>query len=260
MSIRLMTAAWSLKLSSTDKLVLLALADWSNDDGLCWPSMAQLADKSGLTDRAIRTSVGRLVLAGHLTRNEVAGKGVRYTVHPGTSCPPEARSPRKSFPPEPASPRNETTETPERRSANTSVTTNTSQKTTSSSRAGASDAGRYHRLPEGWTPTKALPEALAAKVTKWPPGKLQDELEAMRGWAANAKNENGKGKKLCWDTAWHGWLRRADDDWRAKPANRNGANCNGLGRTASAAISVFGEPERQAPRPPPAELRRIGVG
>lgn len=222
-----MTAAWSLKLSSTDKLVLLALADWSNDDGLCWPSMAQLAEKSGLTGRAIRTSIGRLKEAGHLTRNEVPGKGVRYSVHPGTTFPPETRSARKAMPPEPVSPRNETTETPERRSANTSVTTNTSQKASPSSRARTPETGRYHRLPEGWTPTKDLPEALAAKLAQWPPGKMADELDAMRDWAANAKNENGKGKKLCWDTAWHGWLRRADDDWKSKPASRSGSR-NGL--------------------------------
>lgn len=35
---------------------------------------------------------------------------------------------------------------------------------------------------------------------------------------------------------------------------------NGLGRTASASVSVFGAPERQAYRPEAAELRRIGAG
>lgn len=113
MSIALMTAAWSLDLSPTEKLALLALADWANDDGHCWPSMTKLATKTGLTDRALRACVGRLVEMGHLTRSENPGKGVNYIVHPGTTFRPEGRSPR-----------NETTPTPERRSANTSRNTN----------------------------------------------------------------------------------------------------------------------------------------
>ena len=121
MSIALMTAAWALPLGSTDKLTLLALADWSNAEGRCWPSMAKLAAKSGLTDRALRTAVGRLCAAGHLTRTDVPGKGVNYTVHPGTS-----------FPPELASPRNETSSTPERRSANTLGNTSKRVKATPS--------------------------------------------------------------------------------------------------------------------------------
>ena len=109
MSVRIMSAVWELDVSSTDKLVMLALADWSNDDGVCWPSMKQLADKSGLTDRAIRQCVGRMCSAGHLTRDEKPGKGVCYKVHPGTTFRPEQNSPRNDIP-----------KTPERRSANTS--------------------------------------------------------------------------------------------------------------------------------------------
>src|ERR1043166_9042776 len=111
-----MTAVWDLPLSSTDKLVMLALADWSNDNGVCWPSIQQLSEKTGLTDRAIRMTVGRMVEAGHLTRHENPGKGVNYTVHPGTSFPPELKSPR-----------NENPKTPEPRSANTSGTTISSE-------------------------------------------------------------------------------------------------------------------------------------
>ena len=112
MSVRIMSAVWQVDLPGTEKLVLLALADWSNDDGRCWPSMQQLATKSGLTDRAVRAIIGRLVDKGLLGRDEKPGKGVNYTVYPGTSFRPEEASPRK-----------ETAKTPERRSANTSRTT-----------------------------------------------------------------------------------------------------------------------------------------
>lgn len=116
-----MSAVWGMDLSTTDKMVLLALADWSNDDGVCWPSMAQLEVKTSLTNRAIRASVARLKEAGHLSREERSGKGVIYTLHPGTTFRPEANAPR-----------NETTLTPEPRSTNTSRTIITSEAKASS--------------------------------------------------------------------------------------------------------------------------------
>ena len=38
-----MSDAWSVPLPDSEKLVLLALADWSNDNGKCWPSVPKLA-------------------------------------------------------------------------------------------------------------------------------------------------------------------------------------------------------------------------
>lgn len=116
MSVRLMSLAWALEIPATDKIVLLALADWSNDEGHCWPSMAQLAGKSGLTDRSIRAIIARLVEAGHLTRKEVIGKGVNYYVHPGSKCRGENPSGGNGFP-----------KTPEAASANTLGTPKTAK-------------------------------------------------------------------------------------------------------------------------------------
>jgi hypothetical protein len=141
MSIKLMTAAWTLEVSATEKLVLLALADWANDDGHCWPSMSQLAAKSGLTDRAVQKAIQRLAADGHLTRQEVTGKGVNYFVHPGTTFTPERRSPP-----------NETTKTPERRSPNTSVTT-IKDEANASSKARVSKRNGF-ALPD-WVPAEA---------------------------------------------------------------------------------------------------------
>ena len=51
MSIRVMTKVWDNfpGAGGSELLVLLALADWSNDDGLCWPSVAAVATKSRLS-------------------------------------------------------------------------------------------------------------------------------------------------------------------------------------------------------------------
>lgn len=78
-------------------------------------------------------------------------------------------------------------------------------------------ADRYHRLPENWKPEKPLPLKTQAKVAQWPDGEIDDQLEAMRRWAANVSNDRGKGRKLDWHLAWINWLERHDDDRRQQP-------------------------------------------
>lgn len=94
MSIKLMTAVWAREdLTSTQKLVLLALADWSNDEGLSWPSIDQLMKKSSLKKRAVQITMRSLEEAGFVRRDEVLGKGNKYWItlpvhnmHPCTEC------------------------------------------------------------------------------------------------------------------------------------------------------------------------------
>ena len=90
MSIRLMTSVWSRSdLSSTQKLVLLAFADWANDDGYCWPSINQIAIKSSMTDRSVQRILRQLEDMQFIKREEVVGKGNRYWVMmPATECHP----------------------------------------------------------------------------------------------------------------------------------------------------------------------------
>ncbi len=102
---------------------------------------------------------------------------------------------------------------------------------------------RYHRMPEGWQPTKPLPDPLQAKLDQWPPGSLADELAAFKRWAANAENKNGKGKKLDWDKAWWNWIGRRHDE-RYSRTNTLGRHqpSDGLSPTTRAAVAVFGAP------------------
>jgi hypothetical protein len=94
MSVRVMSAVWELDLPASEKLVLLALADCANDEGLCWPSMSTIAKKCSKSDRTVQTSIKALADAGHLTRHEVLGRGCSYHIHPrhpgadGLSLPP----------------------------------------------------------------------------------------------------------------------------------------------------------------------------
>lgn len=110
-----MSSVWEQPdISSTQKLVLLALADWANDDGLCWPSIDRLAVKASLTSRAVQKTIRSLEDSGFIKREEVSGKGNKYWV----TIPLNHVHPRTTFTP----PLNEVHPTPEPRSPNTSKT------------------------------------------------------------------------------------------------------------------------------------------
>jgi hypothetical protein len=82
MSIKLMTAVWErIDLTSTQKLVLLALADWANDEGLCWPSIDRVAVKASLKRRAVQMTIRSLEEFGFLRREELVGRGNKYWVN-----------------------------------------------------------------------------------------------------------------------------------------------------------------------------------
>ena len=85
-----MTAVWDREdLSSTQKLVLLSLADWANDEGLCWPSIERLAIKTSMAGRSVQRIIRDLESMGFVKRDEVLGKGNRYWIHiPLTQCHP----------------------------------------------------------------------------------------------------------------------------------------------------------------------------
>lgn len=103
MSVRIMSLVWALDLPDSQKIVLLALADNANDEGVCWPSMATIAKKCSKSDRTVQGVIKQLCAVGHLTRKEVVGKGCSYTVHPRSDCAPQELHPRRERhePPQP---------------------------------------------------------------------------------------------------------------------------------------------------------------
>lgn len=72
MSVRLMSLVFdSLDLSSTDKLIMLALADHANDEGKSiYPSQKRIALKTGLTRPTVNKHIQALVDDGYLNREK----------------------------------------------------------------------------------------------------------------------------------------------------------------------------------------------
>ena len=129
MSIKLMNKAWNTPLPLTHKMVLLALADASSDEGRCWPSILTMARKCGASDRTIQITIKALMKAGYLVKHARAGRSTLFQLLPENweelpakdeqtpeeYSPPKNIHPRTTFTPPP----NQIHPTPERRSPRT---------------------------------------------------------------------------------------------------------------------------------------------
>ena len=69
MSVKAMAWAWTQEaLSEGEKLLLMAVADHADDEGVCWPGQVGLAKKCGVTDRTVRTRLKKLETLGLIAR------------------------------------------------------------------------------------------------------------------------------------------------------------------------------------------------
>lgn len=68
MSVRALTAVWECsKSKGADLLVMLALADWADFDGWCWPGLSQLQRKTRLSRPTVIAALKQLVSDGELS-------------------------------------------------------------------------------------------------------------------------------------------------------------------------------------------------
>lgn len=75
MSIKIMSWVWDHGPSDgTETLVLLALADFCDDDGRCYPSMRRIAEKARMQERSARRVIRRLEDGGWISVNVGNGR------------------------------------------------------------------------------------------------------------------------------------------------------------------------------------------
>ena len=95
MSNRCLNFAWQQVVPGGQKLVLLALADHADREGVCWPSVDHLASRCGLTRRTVRKAVAALETAGLVAVERRRGPDGRQLssvfrlVLPGDNSPPD---------------------------------------------------------------------------------------------------------------------------------------------------------------------------
>lgn len=74
MSVKLSSYVWdgcaSAGMKLTSVAVMARLADFSNDEGVCWPSIETIARQLGAGESTIRTAIGKLEQDGWLTRQQ----------------------------------------------------------------------------------------------------------------------------------------------------------------------------------------------
>lgn len=86
MSIKLMAQVWELDdpdLEGSKLLVLLALADYANDEDTCWPAMPRLAQRARVSERQAQRIVQWLEERGHiecLARGNGKGHSSKYRI------------------------------------------------------------------------------------------------------------------------------------------------------------------------------------
>ncbi len=120
MSNAMLTAVRTFQTSPSAKAVLVAMADYSDDSGRCWPSLARLSEFTCLCERAVRNAIKDLEKLGVLTCERASGMTTHYVIraeiarttpaphaglkqdNPGTSCPPAPDAPRHVVPDSPA--------------------------------------------------------------------------------------------------------------------------------------------------------------
>ena len=83
MSTILMSACWPLEMSPSQKIVLILLADNANDDGICWPSLETICERTCLSERAVRNAITWLEECGALQKFKRGGRSAVYKVDPG---------------------------------------------------------------------------------------------------------------------------------------------------------------------------------
>lgn len=104
MCVKLSAKVWAMALPSSEKLVLLALADKANvrKGNTAWPSIASISKLTGLSERTVQGAIKTLCASGNITRREVVGKGAVYTVHPRSDCTPANAAPPQNLQDTPA--------------------------------------------------------------------------------------------------------------------------------------------------------------
>lgn len=82
MSTIVMAACWPLQMSATQKAVLISLADQANDQGVCWPAVETIAERTCASERAVQVALKWLEEHGAISRERRSQRSTMYTVTP----------------------------------------------------------------------------------------------------------------------------------------------------------------------------------
>ncbi len=97
MSTLIMAACWPIDIPSTQKFVLISLADNANDSGVCWPSIPTICRRTSLHRATVLRAIAWLTDHGYLAVNREMGRHNSYRIAAGSFPQPVAeRDPSQS--------------------------------------------------------------------------------------------------------------------------------------------------------------------
>ncbi len=215
-----MTWAFDQPLAGNEKVILLALADASNDDGVCWPSVSRLAERAYVSERTVQRAIQSLIDGGYIATMARNYDNGRTAANKYLLLTDREREGDNLTPSETIS-EGEGDNLTEGDNCVTGEGDNcvTPLKKTKHRTVIEIDKTRASvcPMPEDFHPNRANQE-LAAKLNfSWP--EVLDQIERMRNWAINAKS---KGLKSDWQRFFNNWIRTAGD--RKKEKSSNGLN------------------------------------
>jgi len=200
MSVAISSACWSLQLPPGPKFVLMALADFANEDGLCWPAVATLCERTGFSERAVQGHLKALEQAGAVTRQDGRGRSTVYRIQVEQAPVKAVDTPAESAP----QPRRICTPPPQ----NLRGSPAESAPDPSLNHQGSKKEGevRASRLPANWEPPvddwEWAGQVLGPRRAR--------EFEKFRDYWLAAPGQ--KGRKANWPATWRNWVRRASED------------------------------------------------
>jgi hypothetical protein len=85
-----MAACWPIDIPSTQKFVLISLADNANDNGICWPSIPTICRRTSLHRATVLRAIAWLTEHGYLAVNRETGRHNSYRIAVGSFPQPVA--------------------------------------------------------------------------------------------------------------------------------------------------------------------------
>jgi hypothetical protein len=220
-----MTWVWNESKSKKNaRLLLLAIADCAADDGTnAYPSNAELQRKTGLSERAVQSTLGDLVSLGELAIYRNAGPGgcnrYRVVMTPAESAPPQDLHPAGSAPPAnsagaDSAPLPQDLHPTPAEPAPVTVLEPSKNKISSSKRS--TTGARGTRLPENFEVTEEMREWVREKC---PDVRLPEHDRFCDHFRAASGQ---RGVKLDWVATWRNWMRTAQERIEERRPRTNG--------------------------------------
>lgn len=247
MSVQALSCAFAIRgISSSEKLVLLALANFANDKMECWPSQERIAADTELSERTVWAALNRLEALGMLSRerrNRADGTRStdRFTLHFSLTIKSEplanpAKTTRKS-----CESQSQSLQEPV-----ATVATLTTFEPSIEEPSEEPSLARASRLPDEWAPPPAdflfALERLGADLAAEELAKFRDYWRGVPG---------AKGRKLDWPATYRNWIRKAHSDLRTRNDRQSPrTKSDHLAAIGRAMAEAVGGPDRTGGYPP----------